>query len=257
MVISDKWNCYKEDDVVKANLVRTKLLDDVWWSLIDYILSFTAPIYDMLRACDTDKACLQLVCDMWDSMIEMVKLAIYKHEGKRLEQECSFYNVVYQILADRWTKNNTPLHCLAHSLNPKYHMDPYTWWCAYGAFAPALQKVALRILGQPASSSCCERNWSTYSFVHSVKRNKMTPPRAEDLVFVHSNLRLLSRKTPQYSQGQTKMWDIAGDAFDSLADVGILEVAELSLDEPELEAVVCTDDGDDANGVEGIVEVED
>lgn len=143
-------------------------------------------------------------------------------------------------------------------IHNRYHMDPYTWWCAYGAFAPALQKVALRILGQPASSSCCERNWSTYSFVHSVKRNKMTPQRAEDLVFVHSNLRLLSRKTPQYSQGQTKMWDIAGDTFDSLDDVGILGVAELSLDEPELEAVVFTDDGDgdDAHGEEDIAEVE-
>lgn len=61
MVISDKWNCYKEKDVEKANLVRTKLLDDVWWNLIVYILSFTAPIYGMLRACDMDKACLHLV----------------------------------------------------------------------------------------------------------------------------------------------------------------------------------------------------
>ena len=31
-----------------------------------------------------------------------------------------FYDVVYEILVARWIKNNTPLHCLAHSLNPKY-----------------------------------------------------------------------------------------------------------------------------------------
>ncbi|GFZ02118.1 hypothetical protein Acr_15g0007270 [Actinidia rufa] len=41
----------------------------------------------------------------------------------------------------------------------------------------------------------------------------MTPQRAEDLVFVHSNLRLLSRRSPQYCSGETKMWDIAGDQF--------------------------------------------
>lgn len=33
----------------------------------------------------------------------------------------SFYEVVYNIIIDRWTKSVTPLHCLAHSLNPRYY----------------------------------------------------------------------------------------------------------------------------------------
>ena len=33
------------------------------------------------------------------------------------------------------------------------------------------------------------------------------------------------------------MWDVGGDSFDSLGGISILEVANLSLDEPELEAV--------------------
>ncbi|KAG5521605.1 hypothetical protein RHGRI_033985 [Rhododendron griersonianum] len=263
------------------------------------------------RTCDTDKPCLHLVYDMWDTMIEKVNVAIYRHEGKRHEDSSTFYEVVHAILVDWWNKNNTPLHCLAHSLNPRYYsdewlhegpsrvpphkdvevarermkcmkryfpnsadrskanmefanfsskagefgdsdsihdryaMDPKSWWVTYGASAPLLQSVALKLLVQPSSSSCSERNWSTYSFVHSAKRNKMTPKRAEDLVFIHSNLRLLSRRTRQYMEGQTKMWDIAGDAFDTFGDVGELEIAQLSLDEPELEAVVFTDDGND------------
>lgn len=36
------------------------------------------------------------------------------------------------------------------------------------------------------------------------------------------------------------MWDIGGDAFDSLEGVGILEVASLSLDEPKIEAMIFT-----------------
>jgi len=35
-------------------------------------------------------------------------------------------------------------------------------------------------------------------------------------------------------QRETKMWDIAGDLFDSCGDVGMLENANLSLDEPNL-----------------------
>ncbi|KAL3714805.1 hypothetical protein ACJRO7_006671 [Eucalyptus globulus] len=116
-------------------------------------------------------------------------------------------------------------------------MDPKAWWVNHGTCALMLQSIALKLLAQPSSSSCAERNWSTYSFVHSARRNKMIPKRAEDLVFIHSNLCLLSRKSPQYAEGETKMWDIGGYAFDSFEDVGVLEVANLSLDEPEMESV--------------------
>jgi hypothetical protein len=101
-----------------------------------------------------------------------------------------------------------------------------------------LQKLALKLLNQPASSSCCERNWSTYSFIHSIQRNKLAPERAEDLVLIiHNNLRLLSRKAEDYSAGLTRVWDVGGDGFESLSGVGILEVADLSLEEPEMESV--------------------
>jgi hypothetical protein len=33
------------------------------------------------------------------------------------------------------------------------------------------------------------------------------------------------------------MWDVGGNSFDSLGGIGILEVADLPLDEPELQAV--------------------
>ena len=123
-------------------------------------------------------------------------------------------------------------------------MEPLLWWFVHGSPAPVLQSLALKLLGQPCSSSCCERNWSTYSFIHSMKRNKMTPQRAEDLVFVHNNLRLLSRRSPQYMEGNTKLWDIGGDGFDSLEGAGLLEIATLSLDEPDMESVLFTDDGE-------------
>ncbi|CAL5347327.1 unnamed protein product [Camellia sinensis] len=310
MVISDKWASYKEDDVGKASVVKEKLLNDVWWDKIEYILSFTLPIYEMLRFCDTDKPCLHLVYEMWDSMIERVKASIYRREGKSENEESSFYSIVHQILVERWTKSSTPLHCLAHSLNPRYYsgmwlhenpirvpphkdveisemrikcfkryfpdsderrvvnteyakfsgclesfgdsdsicdrgvMEPVVWWLAHGSSAPTLQSLAVKLLSQPCSSSCCERNWSTYSFIHSMRRNKMTPQRCEDLVFVHSNIRLLSRRSQLYTEGETKLWDVGGDAFDSLEGSGFLEIANLSLDEPEMEAVLFNDEVD-------------
>ncbi|KAL0413564.1 UNVERIFIED_CONTAM: hypothetical protein Sradi_1558100 [Sesamum radiatum] len=115
MVISEQWSCYRDDDITKARNVKEKLLDDSWWDSIDYILDFTEPIYEMLRATDTDKPCLHLVYDMWDNMISKVKETIYKHEKKAHYEESSFWGVVHKVLEDRWSKSNTPLHCLAHS----------------------------------------------------------------------------------------------------------------------------------------------
>ncbi|XP_020255885.1 uncharacterized protein LOC109832844 [Asparagus officinalis] len=124
------------------------------------------------------------------------------------------------------------------SLSDRGHMDLKSWWVLYGPSTPNLQALAVKLLGQPCSSSCCERNWSTYGFIHSLKRNKLTPACAEDLVYVHTNLRLLSRSSKEYMEGESRMWDIGGDAFDSFKGVGILDVVALSLDESTMEAVV-------------------
>ena len=42
---------------------------------------------------------------------------------KRENEQSPFYDVVHQILEDRWNKSNTPLQCLAHSLNPGYSLS--------------------------------------------------------------------------------------------------------------------------------------
>ena len=69
----------------------------------------------------------------------------------------------------------------------------------------------------------------------------MALARAEDLVYVHFNLRLLSRCNEEYVSTTTKMWDITGDSWNESDIHGaarILENAAFTLDEPELEAMV-------------------
>jgi hypothetical protein len=127
----------------------------------------------------------------------------------------------------------------------RWVLDPGKWWSNHGQSIPLLQKIALKLLNQPSSSSCCERNWSTYDFIHRMKRNNLTPERAEDLVFVHINLRLLSRKAEDYKSGPLTMWDVKGDGFESLSGARILEVADLSIEEPVIENMVFEDTGDE------------
>ena len=84
--------------------LKDMILSDRWWDVVDYILEFIAPIYDVLRAANTDKSCLHLVYEIWDSLIEKMKTVIYWHEGLEDDEYSSFFNVMYDILIDRWTK---------------------------------------------------------------------------------------------------------------------------------------------------------
>ena len=52
--------------------------------------------------------------------------------------------------------------------------------------------------------------------------------------YVHTNLRLFVKKSNEYKEENTKMWDSGGDAWESFDGVGTLEVAHLSLDELNL-----------------------
>ncbi|KAF1869354.1 hypothetical protein Lal_00018448 [Lupinus albus] len=134
-----------------------------------------------------------------------------------------------------------------------WRLDPKSWWVLlHGSSALLLQKLVLKLLVQPCSSSCCERNWSTYSLIHSMKRNKLKPKRAKDLVYVHTNLRLLSRKIEEYKQEDTKMWDIAGDAWEDFDSAGTLKVTTLSLDEPKVEVVLFANDGQGGDEIDTI-----
>ncbi|XLS78611.1 hypothetical protein HN51_062836, partial [Arachis hypogaea] len=79
------------------------------------------------------------------------------------------------------------------SLNDRGIVDAKSWWLIHGGKAKFLQPIALMLLEQPSSSSCCERNWSTYSFYLST------------LIFTFFQEKL-----------ETIMWDIAGDVFHQL-----------------------------------------
>ncbi|KAL4568318.1 hypothetical protein LXL04_023927 [Taraxacum kok-saghyz] len=72
-------------------------------------------------------------------------------------------------------------------------MRPDEWWRLFDGDVPMLQKFAIRILSQTASSSGCERNWSVFERIHTKKRNRLEHQRLNDLVFVHYNLRLQNR----------------------------------------------------------------
>ncbi|CAG8849961.1 33504_t:CDS:1, partial [Gigaspora margarita] len=55
-------------------------------------------------------------------------------------------------------------------------VDSITWWNGnFKTSASKLCKFAQRILTIPTSSASSECNWSAFSFIHNIKRNRLTP----------------------------------------------------------------------------------
>lgn len=82
------------------------------------------------------------------------------------------------------------------------------WWRIHGNGALELHTLVVHSLSQISLSSANDRNWTTYSFIHPVKRNIVTSKRVDTLVVVHSALHLHHRKTREYLQGLTTRQDI-------------------------------------------------
>ncbi|XP_073269387.1 uncharacterized protein [Primulina huaijiensis] len=76
---------------------------------------------------------------------------------------------------------------------------PAEWWNEYGEEAPHLRKLAIKVLSQTCSSSGCERNWSTWSLIHTKLRNRLAIEKLHKLVYVHYNMRLRVRNLMQKS----------------------------------------------------------
>lgn len=91
---------------------------------------------------------------------------------------------------------------LLHVLNPcplgNCNLNSYAHDFLAGDEVPTLSKVAQKVTAMTSGAGACERNLSAYDFIHCKKRNKLTPERANDLVFVFSNLRLMKKfKDPE------------------------------------------------------------
>jgi hypothetical protein len=79
-----------------------------------------------------------------------------------------------------------------HATKDRDRLGAIEWWNMYGSPAKNLHKLAVKVLSQVVNTSSTKRCWSTYSFIHNVKRNNLNVDRAKSLVYVHYNLRLLS-----------------------------------------------------------------
>ena len=78
-------------------------------------------------------------------------------------------------------------------------MPAYLWWDMYGSSCPELQQFSRLVLAQPGSASIIQRINSEFAFVKDRRRNRLAHAKANQLVSLFHNLRLLKRMNkPKY-----------------------------------------------------------
>jgi hypothetical protein len=90
-----------------------------------------------------------------------------------------------------------------HATKDRDKLGAIEWCNMYGSPAKNFHKLVVKVLSQVVNTSSVERCWSTYRFIHSVKRNNLNADWEESLVYVHYNLRL-SLFTFESSPGEQK-----------------------------------------------------
>ncbi|KAL3849608.1 hypothetical protein ACJIZ3_011490 [Penstemon smallii] len=104
-------------------------------------------------------------------------------------------------------------------------MSALSWWHLYGASAPELYGLAVKVLSQSVKTSCVERELPTSDYICNVKQNIMNGGRADYLLYVHFNNRLLTRCREDY-EGVYKNWDYFLDDDNLEMDMEAIENRE-------------------------------
>ncbi|KAJ9535508.1 LOW QUALITY PROTEIN: hypothetical protein OSB04_un001364 [Centaurea solstitialis] len=116
-----------------------------------------------------------------------------KEEGRLLREQFAAFH------------NKRGLFSMVQSQMDAVTMDPIDWWSTYGRLMVPKPANLQRLL---RSSTSPERNWSTHSYIHNVKTNRLNCKRADKLVFIHSNIRLISHFLEAYQSGPLNNRDV-------------------------------------------------
>ncbi|KAK3014284.1 hypothetical protein RJ639_009691 [Escallonia herrerae] len=241
MVLSKQWENLRKSGVREEHdNTQQTIMDDDFWRKCERLVKFTKLIYKMIRFFDSDKAIIGEVYEQMDTMLGLIKdellddLLVYDlvHnfvvesllQGERrkkphfdIEVQKGYFQALDRLITDPTESglvrqqisdfvSCTGVFSQPQAVADRATMEAVAWWDMYGGRAPELHCLALKVLSQSVNSSCAERCWSTYSYVHNVKMNRLGAARAEKLVFVHYNGRLLTRFREDY-ESNYKNWD--------------------------------------------------
>ncbi|TXG74519.1 hypothetical protein ES288_1Z037200v1 [Gossypium darwinii] len=150
---------------------------------------------------------------------------------RAIQQNCRYFTEYEKIIDNRWNFMHSDLHSAVIFLNPQFqfgmeHSENVLIETLEGTrsvierLEPSMDTQvrmvnqlllfrdkhetfgtpqAQRAWNQTTSASNCERNWSTFSYIHTKARNRLKYKKLEKLVFTYYNMRLKMRHQQRMS----------------------------------------------------------
>ena len=96
-------------------------------------------------------------------------------------------------------------------------MSPLMWWQTFCYDNATLRECALRVCSVVSGASSAERNWSIFGFIHSKARNSLYAGKAEKLVYIYNNMRMLRKvRNPDFQEPCVLPYKSDSDEEDSV-----------------------------------------
>ncbi|CAN6585860.1 unnamed protein product [Malus baccata var. baccata] len=225
---SDDWANHNFSRSNTGRMVESIVLDHAFWSQTEHVCQVFEPLYKVLRIVDTE---VYPTMGAVYELMRVVKDELERKHGARW---------VVKIIEDRWYKTlYHDLHAaddgnLIRAVHNVYNkLDPAS--PAVGQFG---NELAIKVLSQTASSSACERNWSTFALIHTKQRNKLAHSSLEKLVYCYYNMKLQIRdkeaEIDHVDRGDPlDVFDIVGEDDDTEGNQLFQWIRPLHLDDDE------------------------
>ncbi|MCO5558171.1 hypothetical protein L7F22_011749 [Adiantum nelumboides] len=114
LVICEEWDIWKSQNMDAKDIEKT-ILDFEFWDEIQRYVKVCWPVMTMLRMVNRDDACMGVMFEGMDQMVEKIKEIILEEaDGEAMFEEMNVY------IQARWLMMNSPLHATAFLLNPKW-----------------------------------------------------------------------------------------------------------------------------------------
>ncbi|XP_057755510.1 uncharacterized protein LOC130974668 [Arachis stenosperma] len=192
LVIDTHFTGHKLGRSANGRAVSAIILDNKFWDDCFTVCQIVSPLIKLLRFVDADdKPSLGIVYegmlrespDVMRALLDLVTLHCKVNNLDSVEAMKEIH-----LYRDRKESFDRP-----EAVPAAKKLQPDEWWRLFGSSAPCLQKIAVRILSQASASSGCERNWSLFDQIHTIRRNRLEHDRLSDIVYITYNLRLKSR----------------------------------------------------------------
>ncbi|KAH1188307.1 hypothetical protein GmHk_U059729 [Glycine max] len=177
--ISDEWILNKLSKEPKGKEVAKVVLMPSFWNSVVYTLKVMAPLVKVFVFVHFlnpeffyDNTDLEFDFEVTNDLFDCIKKLVPQFDGQQKllpDDKYKYYTIFFYILI-----------ILSYALG---------WYCSI----LVATKLANKILSLTCSVSGCERNWSVFEQIHSIKRNRLEHKRLHDLVFVKYNQQLKQR----------------------------------------------------------------